>query len=1038
MGSILDARIIGLMAALKTEISDYCDIQTVDGKNCLVTSDGTYGSIIHFNGVKSVISNDQFLSMAQAIADAFEPYLRKLGYNLQVLFVREDDSLPTLKRCADAQRESARSIGLSMGDLIDESVDTLRRYTYQEDCYLVLWTSHSLLNSAEMRKEAADRNRDKIDNDLPSFADAQNPFVVSDFLHSRHESYVSSIFNALNSPSFNCDVRILDVNEALRAIRKSVYPRLTSDDWEAVYPGQPHALMWKNHQNTEDMSEGLYRPLNEQIMSRSAEIGSHDNPVITGTNRVRIGNRIFSPLVIEVPPKKPDVFQTLFDILNNTHTRYRGVVRACPYAISFMIKGDGMSSLGWNSILSTLLQALDSRNKSLKMAVERLSILKSDGQAIVKMAMTAMTWIDEDDNVAEELPLREKGLNDALQQWGHPQVGERTGDPMEVVQSTALALSTNSVGTPAAAPLYDAVALLPLSRPASPFSIPSTYFRSLDGKALAYHRYSSEQSTWVTLISGRPGSGKSVLLNNINLETCLIPGQKELPYICIIDIGTSSSGAIDLIRESLPPEQRHLVVHKRLQNNNREQGINPMDTYLGLRQPVPGHFDNIVSFLVAMVTPPERRGEPLEGMTDFVRNVLAKAYESKSDRSANPEPNEYTKGRDPYIDAAVEKLGLEREANDDSPQLTYWEITDACFEAEMLHEAEVAQRYATPILNDLVEEATSLREEYAKIRTNNGTAIVDAFINAIRSAVKEFPMFSDITKFDIGSARIVALDLQNVASANRSPDVVKRSSLMYMMARESFMKKISFHHDLVPWIQATAPLYTEHYRKLADKLVDIRKLLSIDETHVTQNNENFVQQIENDSRLGRKLQLEIVLASQNMEDMARFAAFATSFFILDKGDDRSQEWMRHNISLTMQERGALNRFVNGPSRVGSTFLAKFKTAKSVCSQLFTLTLGPKRLWALSTTSEDMRLRRILYDKMAKPTARALLAERFPGGSCKRYVEERAMRIHNPQSSTISEKEKSSANLTEVEKLAEELIQVYNNNPSKYDVMSEGV
>lgn len=49
-----------------------------------------------------------------------------------------------------------------------------------------------------------------------------------------------------------------------------------------------------------------------------------------------------------------------------------------------------------------------------------------------------------------------------------------------------------------------------------------------------------------------------------------------------------------------------------------------------------------------------------------------------------------------------------------------------------------------------------------------------------------------------------------------------------------------------------------------------------------------------------------------------------------------------------------------------------------------------------------------------------------------------MRIHNPQSTTISEKERNSANLTEVEKLAEELIQVYNNNPSKYDVMSEGV
>lgn len=74
---------------------------------------------------------------------------------------------------------------------------------------------------------------------------------------------------------------------------------------------------------------------------------------------------------------------------------------------------------------------------------------------------------------------------------------------MIAFQTNALGLTTQHIGEPCPAPLDDAIALLPLTRPASPFSTGSTIYRSLDGKILRYQRFSSEQTTWITLISGR-------------------------------------------------------------------------------------------------------------------------------------------------------------------------------------------------------------------------------------------------------------------------------------------------------------------------------------------------------------------------------------------------------------------------------------------------------------------------------------------------------------------------------------------------------
>src|SRR5690606_18854325 len=109
--------------------------------------------------------------------------------------------------------------------------------------------------------------------------------------------------------------------------------------------------------------------------------------------------------------------------------------------------------------------------------------------------------------------------------------------------------------------LADVITMLPITRPASIWNTGAFLLRTPDGKLWPCQPGSSLQTTWIDLIYARPGSGKSVLSNSLNLALCLSAGIQRLPHIAIIDIGPSSSGLISLLREALPIGQRHLVAY---------------------------------------------------------------------------------------------------------------------------------------------------------------------------------------------------------------------------------------------------------------------------------------------------------------------------------------------------------------------------------------------------------------------------------------------------------------------------------------------
>lgn len=979
ISSKFEAFIVHLLTSLKTDITHFCDLETIDG-HALVANDGSLASIVQFHGTKSVLGADQFERMIALLDRTLTVYFKTRGHQIQVVFRKDLDASATLNANAQQQQMSADRLQLDVGDLINENVEAYMNRVYDEECYLVFWSRPCLLDPTESDISYEEMVEFRKKFNYPPTKDAQNLLRPNRFMAERHQSFVSKVCEDFASADFGCSVEILDVNAMLRVTRKTLFPDYTPPNWQASVPGTSIPMRWKtNDRDDGDMSEFMYPSLPKQIMVASAEIGGRSSTQVADPTCVKVGNRIYAPMLVEIPPDDPQYFNALFNALNRAEISDNGKKRSLPFSISFMIESDGMSVVRFKTLFSSVLGFSSETNRNINLAVRALGERKRDGACIAKLRIGVMTWVDagrSDSN--KELALRKSLLWNRVEAWGNCRIIERTGNPMLSLQSNVPGLTFKHVANPAPAPLADALSMLPFTRPASPFQAGSIIYRSLDGKILRYQRFSSEQSTWITLISGKPGSGKSVLLNSNNLESCLLPGLSRLPYICVIDVGVSSSGFIDLVRDNLPNNLKHLAVYKRLQNNE-DFCINAMDTPLGKREPLPKDRSFLVNFICSLATSPERQGRAFDGMSGFVGRIIDAAYKFKSDKVEKAHPETYRRGYDSALDKAVSYLDMEIR-----PATTYWELVDALFKAGFIYEAEVAQRYAVPTLSNLIEAAASpdIAHEYGDARVENGMSIHEAFRLGVREAIADFKIFNGHTRFDIGSARIMSLDLQDVAIQGGDA-AHKQTTLMYMIARQAFMRKVAFSREDLPYFD---PMYRKYYENLINDITEDYKVLCMDEFHKTGGHPLLRQQLFTDARESRKWNMELVLASQLMEDFQDLTKIATSFFILDSGNEETRRWLRTNLGLNDTEEAALVGFAKGAGAAGSTFLARFVTKSATYSQLFTLTAGPMRLWALSTTSEDRKLRTLLYNAMPGAEARALLASKFPSGSCKKYVD----------------------------------------------------
>ncbi|EPX83994.1 ATP-binding protein [Salipiger mucosus] len=970
IASIKSGLASALGGILKKDMDSFFFLETgISGTNNVVAADGSIMSVIRIDGLKKMAGAEEMAGVIDEMNLKLSSYFDASGHALQVWFARDPDASKELvSRLNRPARIVSDKLKLNLEDVFDERENHLSDFITWEGCYLALWTRPSVLTKTEL--ESIKRERKKPDA-WPQAASTQDVFRASRQLITRHDSFVAAFLADLKTLNLRADV--LEAHDAIGAVRGSLYPDLQGADWKPALPGDK--VFQRNPSWAKgDVSHLFVPPLRDQVFSRGGEVLS---PRI-----VRVGRYNFATLDMTVGPQEVRPFSELLNRML--------MGKEFPWRASFLLEGNGLSGeMQLKSTLAAVVGFTNSENVQIREAINAMQDLKRNGEeVIVRYRVSFATWAPVDNvRLLEE---RVSQLQRSVESWGYCGVTSSSGDPLASFMSSALGVDVASTGAAGAPPMRDALYMMPWNRDASPWEKGSVLFRTPDGRPWPYEPGSSKQSTFIDLIFAPPGYAKSVFLNTTNLALCLSPSATssssgvQLPRVAIIDIGPSSSGLISLIKEALPADKRHQAQYRRLRMI-KDHAINPFDTQLGCRYPLPLERAFLVNFLSILGTPVGDKAPP-SGLSDLAGMVVDEVYKELDDQSRRGNPRLYSPQEDEAVDAALKRYDIKLDE-----EATWWDVVDKLFEVGDLHAATLAQRFAVPLIQDLnvVVRKTQVQDVHGSAKTTTGEPLIDVFQRMISSALREYEILTVPTRFDIGDSRVVSLDIDEAAPRGGDP-ADKQTSLVYMLARFVLARDFYLNEEVVHLIPES---YQRHHEKRINALREIPKKIVMDEFHRTKSTPQVRDQVMVDLREGRKWGVHIALASQLLEDFDdSMVDVATGVWIMGVGTERAAKKANEIFGLSPAANRVLRTKLNGPGPRGAPFLAILNLKDGAHEHLLYNTLGPMELWAFSTTPEDAKIRNSLYNRIGPQEARRRLAKRWANGSAKADVELRTARL----------------------------------------------
>lgn len=974
--NVIDGCIFTVNEWFARTVWHYCVLETAAADNVLTAQDGSLCTILDVSGSLIMQDDEQWSDAMGHLSSQLHTQLAKQGHIVQVVIDYNPDYVyADLVRKTMPSRVTASNMGFqAVGSIFEDWVENVSNWCALEKIYIALWTRADVLPPKEVRKAKRRMRRSAAKTAPPASRHIQNVGMFLDDIINEHHSFAEMVTDAFRTVGIN--VNVLNSHDAIREIRTIIDKEFTGQDWRPVLPGDRVPVRFHEPGTADnDMRTVLYPSLREQIFPRDGENLSQQ--------AIRIGDKLHAPMVMILPPQTPRPFDELFRRLRT---------KKFPWRASFFLDADGLKYMRLKSVLAQVLNFTSSSNKKFNMAMEELKAQELEGGAIIRFRASFSTscYADEPD-ARRKLSIRAASLASAVQAWGTTDVAQVVGDPLLGFSSTVPGLMLSHPGPSCAAPLEEVLNMLPLNRPSSPWSAGSIMLRSPDGKIMPFHPISSEQASWIDIGVAPMGGGKSVWLNTINFGFLFQPGLARLPFLSIIDIGPSSSGLIGLLQSLLPEDKKHLAAYHRLKMADGF-AINPFDTPLGCRAPMPQHLSFLVNLLALFATPLDKTA-PQDGVAGLARSCVELAYdEFHSDNN----PKMYTPKVEPKIDQLLKDEGVK---TDD--RSSWWEVVDALFEKGFTHEAIIAQKYAVPLLSEVAGMARreDMRSMY-KHETPSSEPITEFFWRSCVESISNYPIFKQPTRFDIGDAQVVSLDLDEVAPRG-GPVADRQTGVMYMVARHVCASRFF----MMPTdVQFVPEIYRKYHSARIEAIRQDPKRLCYDETHRVSRNDSvsgqIVADLETSARESRKWNLSIGLYSQSIQDYPdALIEFASNIFILGTGTVKTVDDLCKRFGLNKKARESM-KFLGKPGKKGANMIGVFKTSKGEAIQLITSTIGAKALWAFSSTTEDMAVRNRLYEIWGVKKTLDVLAEKYPGG-VKDDIQRRGQAVMNRRGEAVN-------------------------------------
>ena len=779
-------------------------------------------------------------------------------------------------------------------------------------------------------------------------------------LNSRHQAsvtnFIASIENAVGG--IGIIVTPLDCAQSIYYLRRFVDGTQVPRNWrpQLLGDGAPHASRLTREG---DAAHTLPWAIGRQIFSEPMQ------EIFSGLEMVKREGLFYASIKLDICPQEDPVpgFSTLVDKIG----------KRFPFAVNIEISPNGLEKKKMDQLFINFFGGFGSHNKALKRAWDELKSHNEKGGYTAALRLVCTTWAASEAEISNQIAL----LKMTVQSWGGSTASNESGAPTNMLIATAPTLSRYNPAPFLPGPLETFSRMMPLYRAASPWDQGQLVLRTEQGKPYPIAFGSTIQAFWGTLVFAPPGRGKSFLMNCLNAGLLFSPGQADLPYITIIDKGMSSANVIEMARGILPPDRRHQAISIRLRNTE-EYAINVFDTQLGLDFPTERERDFQVNMISALCPNLGSEG------TRYIGQVIDAAYKHLSRESLDA--LRWQKALDPQI---TEVLLAHGKIKDDRAQPRIWDVVDHLFDLDQVHLATLAQRFAVPRMEHLIVAAnlSAVQDLYQNTPTPSHENITDVFIRSITTAQREYALLSTYTRFDVGDARVVSIDLEEVLASASSEESRRRAAIMILFARQLGAKNYFLKWDE---IERLVPIRYKKYQSVRVKILfETLKFLEYDEFHNAQGMVDVLRMVKQDFREGRKYNVVPLLSSQLFDDFDKdLVETANNFFILGVGTADAAKRIQDTFELTNAEKLSIQNDCLGPGPKGAPLFGMFKTDRGVVSQLLYNSASVMEQWAFNSSALDVAVRKSVQEGLDQDYWAAIqgLVKVFPQGTARLEIE----------------------------------------------------
>jgi intracellular multiplication protein IcmB len=660
------------------------------------------------------------------------------------------------------------------------------------------------------------------------------------------------------------------------------------------------------------------------------------------------------------------------------------IPRDVPYRISIQFQSgvSGSSALGFKRIASFLLSATNPKNMEIARSVESLEALEDAGYTHMNMKVLIATWAKSQ----EDLERNVDRLSKAFSNWGNAGLTRIVEAPDQV---SADSLPGSIIRGPGCfMPIQMISEILPLEVATSPWEN-GLLMRS--GENQPYPIDPGDQSLinfHVYVLIGGTGRGKSVTMTDI-LKACIFRGgMDELPEVRYLDVGYTSKAMFAFLRYLLPDHQRDQIVHYVMQNTS-DYAANPWDTPLGMEEQAPQEKAFLEDFVADVLTKSENMDGALVGLLQSLGKLLvSEAYRMMSRKG------EYRRFYYDISDVMPTFADALYEYNIDAHVgiSSWWELVDALYAQGNIKMAEVAQRYAVPNFSDLtniMSNSTQINESY-KDMAANGTKIIDYARTVLSTLIASYPVLAHETRLDFQQARIVGVDVQDVANG------IEDTNLFYSLLQNVLSRGFMVDPDEIARLDMPDQ-YRGYHRQRLRELRARDKIFLFDELHrlsvgldPTASPPPAMMRLMRWIKEVRKYGIKLLLSSQavtHMPDEIKEDGMWSLLFNMGVGD-KQQARLAELFNISEYGQDIMRDELNGPEAgKGAPCLFMANTNQGKIEQKIYVSTSPMELWAAPTNKDNLVLMQTLLEKVGDPVITALtLTRMFPTGSAGKEID----------------------------------------------------